>query len=170
MSLAAVGAPREIVGPEGRLEVLVDDPEGTLQRGSGRSPRAVAVFAHPHPQHGGTMHNKVVYRGAKALCQIGFTVLRFNFRGVGRSTGSFDEGRGEMNDYRTALDFVADRYPGVALCDAGFSFGTWIALTVGAGDPRVRVLLGIAPPLNRDMTAVLASHKPTFLIHGERDS
>ncbi len=169
MSMAVAGAVREIVGPQGRLEVLIDEPRAPHQQGSGKGLRGAVVLAPPHPQHGGTMHNKVVYRGAKALCQIGFAVLRFNFRGVGRSTGSFDEGRGETNDYRAALDFVAARYRGVTLCAAGFSFGAWIALNVGAGDTRVRVLLGIAPPAHRDMTAVLGSGKPKFLIHGERD-
>ena len=152
---------RDIPGPAGRLEALLDKPEGT--------PRAAVVFAHPHPQHGGTMHTKVVYRGAKAFTQIGCAVLRFNFRGVGASEGSWDEGRGEADDYRAGLDFMADRYPGVELWAAGFSFGAWIALATGVADPRVKVLVGIAPPTRYDLAAVQASAKPTFLIHGERD-
>ena len=152
---------KSIQGPAGRLESLLDEPEG--------APRAEVVFGHPHPQQGGTMHTKVVYRGAKAFRQIGCAVLRFNFRGVGASEGSFDDGRGEADDFRTALSFMADRYPGVELWAAGFSFGAWIALTVGAADPRVRVLVGIAPPVHYDMASVQASEKPTFIIHGERD-
>ena len=85
---------REIPGPAGPLEVLIDLPAGT--------PRAAVVFAHPLPTQGGTMHTKVVFQGAKALTRIGCAVLRFNFRGVGRSAGAWDEGRGEMDDYRAA--------------------------------------------------------------------
>src|SRR3954467_7387235 len=89
---------REIPGPVGPLEALIDNPAG--------SPRAVVVFAHPLPIEGGTMHTKVVYQAAKALVRTGCAVLRFNFRGVGRSSGTWDEGRGEQDDYRAALDFV----------------------------------------------------------------
>ncbi len=151
----------EIIGPAGRLESLLDEPEGI--------PRAAVIFAHPHPQQGGTMHTKVVYQGAKAFKQIGCAVLRFNFRGVGLSDGSWDEGRAEMDDYRSGLDFMADRYPGVKLWAAGFSFGAWIALTTGVADPRVEVLISVAPPIQYDLSAVQASEKPKFLIHGERD-
>jgi len=96
---------REIPGPAGPLEVLMDLPAGT--------PRAAVVFAHPLPTHGGTMHTKVVFQGAKGLTRIGCAVLRFNFRGVGRSAGTWDEGRGEMADYRAAIDFMAAQYPDV---------------------------------------------------------
>ena len=87
-------------------------------------------------------------------------MLRFNFRGVGASAGTFDQGRGEREDFRAALDFLADRYPGVPLWAAGFSFGAWIALEAGAADPRVSVLIGIAPPVcrpNYSFEEVLAS-------------
>jgi alpha/beta superfamily hydrolase len=153
---------REIPGPQGPLEALMDEPSG--------APRATAVFAHPHPLHGGTMHTKAVYQSAKALARIGVAVLRFNFRGVGRSVGTFAEGPGEMEDFRAGLDFVETRYPAVPLWAAGFSFGSWVALTVGAQDPRVTVLLGIAPPVDRyDFAAVKQSDKAKFLIHGEED-
>jgi len=92
---------REIPGPVGQLEVLIDSPNGT--------PRAAVVFAHPLPTEGGTMHTKVVFQGAKALTRIGCVVLRFNCRGVGRSAGEWDEGRGEKDDFRAALDFMASR-------------------------------------------------------------
>jgi alpha/beta superfamily hydrolase len=153
---------REIPGAVGPLEALLDTPSG--------APRAAVAFAHPLPTHGGTMHTKVVFQGAKALARIGCAVLRFNFRGVGRSAGAWDEGRGEQDDYRAALDFLAARYPGTELWAAGFSFGSYIALTCGAEDGRVCSLVGIAPPVDRyDFGVVTRSTKPKFLIHGERD-
>ncbi len=115
------------------------------------------------------MHNKVVYRSAKTLSQIGCATLRFNFRGVGKSDGSYDEGRGEADDYRAAIDWVDRQYPGIGVWAAGFSFGAWIALTVGPTDPRVTLLLGIAPPIDLKLTDFRRSVKPKFLIHGEAD-
>ena len=116
------------------------------------------------------MHTKVVYQGAKALTRIGCTVLRFNFRGVGLSAGVWDEGRGEQDDFRAALDFMAARHPQLELWAAGFSFGSYIALTVGATDDRACALIGIAPPVDRyDYAAVQLSGKPKFIVHGERD-
>lgn len=153
---------REIAGPAGPLEVLLDSPPGT--------PRAAVVFAHPLPIEGGTMHTKVVFQGAKALVRSGCVVLRFNFRGVGQSAGSWDQGRGEMDDYRAALAFMADRHRGIDLWAAGFSFGSYIAMTAGAEDDRVCALIGIAPPVDRyEFAAVKVSSKPKFIIHGERD-
>jgi len=153
---------REIPGPSGPLEAIIDAPAGT--------PRAAVVFAHPLPTHGGTMHTKVVFQGAKALTRIGCAVLRFNFRGVGRSAGEWDEGRGEMDDFRAASEFMVARYPDVELWAAGFSFGSRIAMTSGAGDDRICTLIGIAPPVDRyDFAEVLRSTKPKFIIHGERD-
>src|SRR6188474_1670692 len=109
---------RQIRGAVGPLETLLDAPAG--------EPRAAVVFAHPLPTHGGTMHTKVVFQSAKALTRIGCVVLRFNFRGVGMSAGTWDEGRGEKDDYRAALDYFAGQYPGVELWSAGFSFGSYI--------------------------------------------
>jgi uncharacterized protein len=159
----------DLVGPAGRLEALLDTPEPSPVRGA-------VVFAHPHPQHGGTMHTKVVFQGAKALSRIGCAVLRFNFRGVGASQGEFDRGEGERADFRAGLDYMAARYPGVPLWAAGFSFGSWVALEVGALDDRVSVLIGIAPPVvtsvsGQDYTfeATLESTKPKFFVQGEAD-
>jgi len=153
---------REIPGPAGPLEVLMDLPAGT--------PRAAVVFAHPLPTQGGTMHTKVVFQAAKALTRIGCAVLRFNFRGVGRSAGTWDEGRGEMADYRAAVDFMAAQYPDLELWAAGFSFGSYIAMTAGADDDRICTLIGIAPPVDRyEFASVKLSTKPTFIIHGEAD-
>jgi len=170
---------REIAGPAGPLEALLEEPaagaggnrDGLLERGGrGEAARSAVVLAHPHPQYGGTMHTKAVFQSAKALARIGCAVLRFNFRGVGRSSGSFDGGPGEKDDFRAALDFVHDRYPGVPLWAAGMSFGSWIALSVGADDPRVSTLIGISMPLSRfDFTAVAESSKAKFFIQGERD-
>jgi alpha/beta superfamily hydrolase len=146
--------------------------EGLLDEGATPLPRAAVVFAHPHPQQGGTMHTKAVFQGAKGLVRIGCSVLRFNFRGVGGSSGIFDHGRGEQDDFRAALDFMHTRYPGTPLWAAGFSFGAWIALEVGAVDPRVSVLVGIAPPVTREgysFEHVLTSTKPKFLIQGDLD-
>ena len=157
---------REIQGPAGRLEALLEPPvlEGD------RLVRAAVVFAHPLPTDGGTMHTKVVYRATKALASLGCAVLRFNFRGVGASEGEWDEGPGELADYRAALDAMASLYPQTELWAAGFSFGSYIALTAGATDDRVRLLLGIALPVNRyDYSAVRTSPKPKFLIQAERD-
>jgi alpha/beta superfamily hydrolase len=153
---------REIPGAVGPLEVLFDKPAGT--------PRAVVVFAHPLPTQGGTMHTKVVFQSAKALASLGCAVLRFNFRGVGRSAGAWDNGRGELDDFRAAVDYMAAQHPGVEIWAAGFSFGSYVALTVGAADPRICALIGIAPPVDRyDYEDVERSDKPKFIIHGERD-
>ncbi|HEV8319355.1 MAG TPA: alpha/beta fold hydrolase [Vicinamibacterales bacterium] len=153
---------REIPGAVGALECLVDRPAGT--------PRAAVVFAHPLPTEGGTMHTKVVYQGAKALARIGCEVLRFNFRGVGRSVGEWDKGRGELDDFRTAVDFMAARHPGLEIWAAGFSFGSYVALTAGARDDRVCALVGIAPPVDRyDYAEAKRSTKPKFIIHGAED-
>jgi alpha/beta superfamily hydrolase len=155
---------REIAGPVGPLEALLDEPA------AGVDVRAAVVFAHPHPQYGGTMHSKVVYQAAKALGRIGCAVLRFNFRGVGSSAGAFDEGVGESDDFRASLDFMQQQYQGVRLWAGGFSFGAWIALTVAVQNSRVSTMIGIAPPIARyDMEAVRRSAKAKFFIQGERD-
>jgi uncharacterized protein len=157
---------REIQGPAGRLEALLESP--VLD--SNQPVRAAVVFAHPLPTEGGTMHTKVVFRATKALAGIGCAVLRFNFRGVGGSEGAWDEGPGELADYRAAVDAMASLYQDTELWTAGFSFGSYVAMTVGAADDRVRLLLGIAPPVDRyDFSAVLTSPKPKFLIQAERD-
>ena len=122
------------------------------------------------------MHTKVVYQGAKGLSRIGCAVLRFNFRGVGRSAGEFDEGEGEMADFRAALDYLTARYAPAPLWSAGFSFGAWVALEAGATDDRVKALIGIAPPVATSMSGMnyvfpntLASRKPKFFVQGEAD-
>jgi alpha/beta superfamily hydrolase len=153
---------REIAGPAGPLEALLDEPAG--------EPRAVAVFGHPHPLHGGTMHTKALYQAAKAMPRIGVAALRFNFRGVGRSAGTFDSGPGEQQDFTAAIAFASERFPDLPIWAAGMSFGAWIAMTAGAQDPRVSLLLGIAPPVDRyDFEALRTCTLPKFIIHGEED-
>lgn len=153
---------REIAGPAGPLEALLDLPEG--------EPRAVAVLGHPHPLHGGTMHTKALYQAAKALPRIGVAALRFNFRGVGRSAGVFDAGPGEKDDFRAAIDFISGRFPSLPIWAAGMSFGSWVAMTTGAEDPRVSLLLGIAPPVDRyDFDILRTCPLPKFIVHGESD-
>jgi len=154
---------REIPGILGPLEALLDLPEGT--------PRAAVVFAHPLPTAGGTMHTKACYQGTKGLTRIGCAVLRFNFRGVGRSAGTWDEGRGELDDFRAALDFMSQRYRGLELWAAGFSFGSFIAWSVAVDDPRVCALIAVAPPVSKwpFPDAVLVTGKPAFIVHGEED-
>ena len=163
----------DLTGPAGQLEAVLDQP--ALRTATG-APRAAVVFAHPHPQYGGTMHTKAVYQGAKGLARIGCAVLRFNFRGVGGSAGEFDQGEGEMADFGAALDYMAARYPNSPLWAAGFSFGAWVALETGALDPRVDLLIGIAPPvatsvsgMNYTFPNTLASTKPKFFVQGEAD-
>jgi uncharacterized protein len=153
---------REIQGPAGMLEARLDLPNGTA--------RAVAVIAHPHPQYGGTMQTRAVYEAAKALARIGVAAFRFNFRGAGASAGRFDEGRGEQDDYRAALDYAAGRFPGLPLWAVGMSFGAWVATTVGAADSRVILLLALAPAVDHyDYSGLRAAGKPAFVVHGELD-
>lgn len=148
---------------EGLLRLPGDEEEAA-------SPPMVAVVCHPHPAHGGTMHNKVVFRVALALGDLGFPALRFNFRGVGRSTGTYDQGDGEREDVWAALDELAARYPAVPICLAGFSFGSWVGLPIGCADSRVRQLLGVGIPTSLLSTDSLAEcRKPKLIVQGERD-
>jgi alpha/beta superfamily hydrolase len=168
---------REIQGPAGRLETILEEPgagrrvgtDGLVEAGASDGLRAAVVFGHPHPQYGGTMHNKVVYHSTKALVRIGCAVLRFNFRGTGTSEGMFEDGAGERDDFLAALDFMAARYPGRRLWAAGMSFGAWVGMNAGADHSRVSALIGVAIPVMRDFTRVLESNRPKFFIHGERD-
>ncbi len=170
--------PLELEGPVGTLEALLDEPAsergvgpaGLVEAGRSESLRAAVVFAHPHTQMGGTMHTKVVYHASKALVRIGCAVLRFNFRGAGKSDGVFDNGVGEQDDFRAALSVMRQRYPDAPLWAGGMSFGGYAGLTAAAADPRVSALIGIALPLSRyDFSAVRDSDKPKFFILGERD-
>jgi alpha/beta superfamily hydrolase len=154
----------------GRVDIPVAHGilEGLLKESP--APFAAAVICHPHPQFGGTMNNNVVYRVAKAFVDAGGTALRFNFRGVGRSTGRYAEGVGEEDDARAALDFLEQRYPGVPLWMAGFSFGARVGLTVGAREARVQKLLGLGLALKLfDYDFLSASRKPKAFIQAAED-
>lgn len=128
-----------IAGPAGPLEAI-------LKHGPAPEVPFAAVVCHPHPLEGGTMHNKVVFHISRALWELGATVLRFNFRGVGTSAGTFDEGRGERDDARAALDHLARAVPGRPLCLAGFSFGSWVGAPVGCADERVTQIVAVGTP------------------------
>ena len=171
-----------IPGPVGRLEALVDDPGAGCTTASPlalglpseddapRTARAAVVIGHPHPLYGGTMHTKAVFQTAKAFCRLGCAVLRFNFRGVGTSEGTFADGLGEVEDYWACLEFMASRFPDTPLWAVGVSFGSWVAMSAGADDDRVTTLMGLAIPAQMyDFTRVSQSEKPKFFIHGEHD-
>lgn len=152
-----------LAGPAGRLEAM-------LWTSPVADPDFVAVVCHPHPLHGGTMHNKVVYQAAKALHDRGAPVLRFNFRGAGLSEGTYDKGRGEQEDVRTALDYLAAEFPGKPILLAGFSFGSSVGLRVGCADGRVNKLIGLGLPVdNIDMSYLRACTKPKLLIQAGDD-
>jgi alpha/beta superfamily hydrolase len=145
----------------GQLEAILKEP---------LAPVAAAVVCHPHPLGGGTMNNNVVYRLTRALVDAGVAVLRFNFRGVGTSTGRHDGGAGEEDDARAALETLAHHHPGLPLWMAGFSFGARVGLTVGAHEPRVEKLLGIGLALNMfDYSFLAATAKPKAIIQAAND-
>ncbi len=127
-----------IQGPAGKLEALLEEPEHV-------APVEAALVCHPHPQGGGTMHNKVVYRLARGLRKSGCVVLRFNYRGVNLSEGEYDEGNGETEDGRAALCELHRLYPNLPLLAAGFSFGSRIVLRLGGGDSSIArfILVGV---------------------------
>jgi len=147
----------------GHLEANLRPP------GSGEA-RGTAVVCHPHPQHGGTMHTKAVFRTAQALCEVGFEVLRFNFRGVGSSTGSYGAGVGEAEDLAAVLAWVRKRGSGLPVLVGGFSFGARVALSAGAEDPGISALLGLGLPLRMyDFSFLRGVTKPVLLVQGELD-
>jgi len=151
-------------GPVGRLEAVLWTPTR-----SGTAPLA-AVLCHPHPLFGGTLHNKVIYQAAKSLDSLGVPVLRFNFRGAGLSEGKHDRGIGERGDVQAAVDHLANEFPGRALLLGGFSFGSWVGLRIGCGDPRVRELIGLGIPVDSsDFSYLETCDKPKLFIHGTRD-
>ncbi|HET9402876.1 MAG TPA: alpha/beta family hydrolase [Candidatus Acidoferrales bacterium] len=152
-----------VPGPAGRLEALLWAPAGA-------KPQLAAVVCHPHPLFGGTMHNKVVYQVARTLDRSGIASLRFNFRGVGLSAGEHDKGRGEGEDVKAVIDFLAAEFPEASLLLAGFSFGAWVGLRIGCADRRIAELIGLGAPVNDSQFDYL-SHcaKPKLFITGEND-
>lgn len=153
----------QISGPAGGLELAIDRPDGAA--------KGVAVIAHPHPLFGGTMTNKVVQTLARAFVQTGWTAVRFNFRGVGGSAGTYDEGRGELADL---LAVVRDQAPEGALCLAGFSFGAFVTSHAVAHFVQTRelskvVLVGTATSRFDTVAVAPELHQRTLVIHGEAD-
>jgi uncharacterized protein len=130
-------------GPAGRLEALLEEPIAEECDGE---PRQAALVCHPHPQHGGTMHNKVVYRIARGLRSTGAVVLRFNYRGVNLSEGEYAHGEGELEDARAALAYLRGRYPSLPFTLAGFSFGSRIALRLGCEGAGARRVIAVGFP------------------------
>ena len=167
MTLAA-GAIRSLFldGPTGRLEALLNS--------GGENPTHAAMICHPHPQFGGTMHNKVVFHAMKALNSFGFPVLRFNFRGTGLSEGEHDFGRGEEDDVRAALDWL-DREFHLPLIFAGFSFGAAVGLRAACPDNRVKAVIGLGVPVSPveertyDLDCLRFCAKPKLFVSGSRD-
>lgn len=134
------------------------------------APAMAALVCHPHPVFSGTMHNKVVFQAAKALDSLGIAVLRFNFRGAGLSNGIYDQGRGEIDDTRTALEFLTTEFPAVPLLVAGFSFGCWVGMRAGCEDARVEKLIGMGAPVNNaDFSYLGKCAKAKLFVHGSND-
>lgn len=151
-------------GPAGALEVAVDPPE------TGVAPLPLTVvLCHPLSTEGGSLHNKVVTMAARSLRELGATTVRFNFRGVGASAGSFDEGNGEQDDLRTVVGWVREQRPGDALWLAGFSFGAYVSLRA-TEVLKPDALISIAPPAGRwDFDRIVAPACPWLVIQGEDD-
>jgi alpha/beta superfamily hydrolase len=151
-------------GPEGRLE-------GRYQQSA--TPNApIALMLHPHPQHGGTMNNKVVYSLYQSFQRLGFSVLRFNFRGVGRSQGKFDRGEGELSDAAAALDWLQSWNQNATQCwIAGFSFGAWIGMQLLMRRPEISGFISVAPPANvYDFSFLAPCPSSGLMIQGDQDT
>jgi len=147
----------------GRLEAILKEPRSGPALGA-------ALVLHPHPLGGGTMHNKVVFRAASALDDAGLITLRINFRGVGQSSGEHDEGRGELEDVRAGLQYLAETVPKRPITLCGFSFGARVGLEVGMSDDRVRHMISIGTPLDKyDFGFLEACSKPILFVHGDHD-
>ncbi len=150
-------------GPSGRLE-------GRFQPAKQKN-GPIAIIFHPHPQFGGTMNNQVVYQLFYMFAKRGFAVLRFNFRGVGRSQGEFDHGSGELSDAAAALDWVQSMHPDARSCwVAGFSFGAWIGMQLLMRRPEIEGFISIAPPANlHDFTFLAPCPSSGLIVHGDQD-
>ncbi|MEQ1603558.1 MAG: alpha/beta fold hydrolase [Pyrinomonadaceae bacterium] len=152
-----------IPASHGKLEAILKEPAG--------APRGVGLVCHPHPLGGGTMHNKVVFRAAAGLVDAGLTTFRFNFRGVGASTGEHNEIEGGKEDVADVLDYITENYPDQDLTLAGFSFGSRTALEVGYNDARIARLISIGTPVDKygDYEFLSQTRKPILFIHGDHD-
>jgi alpha/beta superfamily hydrolase len=155
-------------------DVIFNGPDGRLEgryHHSRRDTAPIALMLHPHPQHGGTMNNKVVYTLYHAFVKRGYSVLRFNFRGVGRSQGSFDRGEGELADAASALDWLQSYNQNAAQCwIAGFSFGAWIGMQLLMRRPEISGFVCVAPPANMyDFSFLAPCPSSGLVIHGGKD-
>lgn len=151
-----------IPGPSGELEAIFSYVSKKVTH--------LAILCHPHPLYGGTMHNKVIYSMAMALNQLGYATVRFNFRGVGRSGGSFNHGIGEQRDVEAVIDYYQDQYPDAVLVVGGFSFGTKVGLLAGSRDDRVSGLIGVGITVDiADFSFLFDYYKPKLMIQGSND-
>ena len=151
----------DLYGPAGRLEALYRE----LQ-----DPAGIAVVCHPHPLGGGTLHNKVVFRAARALEAANVATLRFNFRGTGASGGKHDEGEGELDDVNAAIEWAKRKHPGLKLLVGGFSFGGWVASRAACERPDVDAVFLIGTPVNKyDFSYLRHCEKPMLFVHGTQD-
>ncbi|HER27025.1 MAG TPA: alpha/beta fold hydrolase [Rhodospirillales bacterium] len=155
-------------------EVIFNGPEGRLEgryHHSKRPSAPVALVLHPHPLHGGTMNNKVTYSLYQTFVKAGFSVLRFNFRGVGRSQGQHDNGLGELSDAASALDWMQTHNPNATTCwIGGFSFGAWIAMQLMMRRPEIGGFISISPPAeDSDFSFLAPCPASGLIIHGEKD-
>jgi alpha/beta superfamily hydrolase len=146
----------------GKLEAILKEPTGNV--------RGVALVCHPHPLGGGTMHNKVVYRAAAGLVEAGLVTLRFNFRSVGNSSGEHDDGNGERDDVKDALNYLTENYPNQEITFAGFSFGSRVGTEVALDDERIVRLVSIGTPVDKyDFSFLKECRKPILFVHGDQD-
>lgn len=153
-----------IIAPAGELELLVESPLDS-------EPSGVTIICHPHPLYGGTLDNKVVYSVARELLELGQIAVRFNFRGVGRSSGTFADGRGEADDLCEVIRWVEKNLPGTFISLAGFSFGSAVAAAVAMGQPPPNLLI-IAPPVTMEFfpqPLILPPSTNLGVIHGDED-
>ena len=151
----------DLYSDAGRLEALYRDVE---------DPSASAVVCHPLPTHGGTLHNKVVFRAARGLETANVATLRFNFRGAGTSQGSFDAGEGEQRDFDAAMSWILRKNPELPVLAGGFSFGSWVSTRTAWDNPKVRALFLLGTPVNKyDFSYLEFTDKPIIFIHGTKD-
>jgi len=149
-------------GPAGRLEAILEFPADETPLGS-------VVVCHPHPQHGGTLHNKVAHTLARAFVRMGYTALRFNFRGTEQSAGEFDDGHGELDDALAAISWMRERDPAAALWIAGFSFGAAIAVKAAVAT-EVDGLISVAPAISRFASGLTTQPQcPWLIVQGDED-
>ncbi|MCY7346461.1 MAG: dienelactone hydrolase family protein [Pyrinomonadaceae bacterium] len=152
----------QIPASHGELEAILKEPNGEI--------KGAALVCHPHPLGGGTMHNKVVYRAAAGLNEAGLVALRFNFRGVGGSTGAHDDGVGEQQDVKDALAYLTENYPAEEITFAGFSFGSRFGIEAVLDDARIARFISIGTPVDKyDFSFIKHVRKPVLFVHGDAD-